>query len=704
MDGEHRTSDGTTVSGTTGIARRRAWFIAGASAVTLLAALGIHVATPTAICACGGPAMHDIAAAMRSPRELQMWVVYNRGDYDEPQVVYEQLRFLYPLAVANPGKLRDLWLLTYNYEYPLDADSQQVASGGGWDSLFTRVSLAPIRARLEANDLAGAEREARSVIERIIDMPSAQAHAHALQLRRATELVEIATLLRAQPAALPHYARIFDDTSQWDATRATTFSPVLRQALAVRGMSRSEMADSANRPGFTHPRLASLKFVAVQEAIRSQVPDGWGDWMPPEAKVDSAAIPWDSLEAMHHRWLMTYGTHPLADLVRLSQLKLARYRNQTDRAWEIALAMYPRRPARAAGEMIYLERTGRVPQSLDFAQRYPEVLTALVDERPLTLQEWDRWWQLARANPRALWSEDLETRLLASLQPSDTAPMILPRSFPVRDSAPSGLWADLRLVALVAARRWADADSVIASGSVGAAAAPVAEVHLHHRRWSRAASMPALDHDARLYLMYALIPDTALRAMERDTTFGRDARYARAFRLAGREQWQAAAALLDTSYSTTAALWRRAATLERNRTPAGRLAYARFLRANRNALLLPTGPWESTSWYRSVAQRWRWASAGDEPVPAAYEQEMIDAHMRALFPSFHALRAYADYLAKADPHGASAKRVLAEADLTYRSLIDYDRENSPYWMAELDSHPATKVIRAFGRAVRQPRR
>ena len=194
----------------------------------------------------------------------------------------------------------------------------------------------------------------------VLDLPAGLASPYAQALRTAVEVVDVAPSLtpRDRLAAARYFS---GDSAAREALAAAGALPqVLRAALDIRRLRRSDASAYADAHP-SSPRLASVRFVALQEAMRVGIPDGWAgsirDSVPPAR--------WDELERLHADWLRRFADHPFAGLRAAVASASACTSGRGARAWDALLAMYPRHRQRVLGEMRYLVQQGVVPESIN---------------------------------------------------------------------------------------------------------------------------------------------------------------------------------------------------------------------------------------------------------------------------------------------------------------------------------------------------
>jgi len=687
--------------------RRRSLGITTALAAAALGAAGATLlgGARRTMCACGGPAFYDIAAPLAGPERWLDDVTIADAFEARPR---DELRFLAPFRAADSARTDALWTLAYAPWSDVDS----VAAGG--------PSVAPLDAALRAGDLPRATRAAQAIVDEVLDEPTPIADAHQPALRRAVELLELAPSLGGVDPALVARA-LATDTSAHAVPDGLpgALPPALAAAVEVRRLARPRAAALvAARPD--HPRAASLRWVALQERLRTEVPDGW----PEEIRKKVPAATWRALDDAHARWLADYPQHPLADLVRLSRVRVAYYEGDSTRAWRLALAPWPRHLPRLLGEVRVLAARGMIAEPPPGAASDPRLRSAMLTLRPPSRAEWDELWRLAEDSLARPWAPNLEERLLDAAARSAVAGAPLPARFPARamprDARRTPLWERLRMVALFAAGDLAGAEAQAnALGADTTAARVRARLALLRGQWTRAVREPLLDVDARSYLVRVLLPDSALATLLDDPRTDDSTRAAAAIALGSRDAargswsagaWTAGARTLARGGRAVpqglAARWTRAATLAADTSLDGRLAYARWLAGERGALFFGV----DNAWYRSLG--WRVRALRDTaadgarrtpraPVAADAEIAAIAAHLGATTEPRLALRAYGDWLVRTEPRAATMRaerqRIAREADRVYNLLVNWDANNTTFWQERLEQSPEARAIRRAGR-------
>ena len=602
-----------------------------------------------------------------------------------------QVTFVYPMQAARPEATEPVRRMLDPY--------------GQGDTTLPSVSLERFRAALEAGDLDAAERQARTVVEGVLDMPAPRADAFQAPMRRAVEFLELKATLARLPRNLVN--TYFSDTASPDPAR---YQPPLREAMRIREMERSQQAawaDSA--PG--SPRAASLRYVALQEMMKREIPNGWKDDIRAAAPADL----WRRLEAAHEQWLADFPGSPLADLVRLSRLRLYYLSGEAQRAWRLLLDFYPdRHYRRVIYEMRFLLANGAGPDSAALAHPHMDgPLRAATFEAPLEPEAWCAAWREAESHRPAAWAVNIEERLLygvAEQQPVAVdrgQPVPLPPCFPTATSAPTPLWGRMRLMALLAAGREPEARAQLAAlDTASDLSALRARFSLEDHRWVQAVLTPGLDSAAVLYLVRVLAPDTAVTALtgRGPLWIRREAALALAVGRAAAGDWAGGATLLRPVDPERSDRWSEAARLAADTTFAGRVAFARYLHRSRGRLTYP----RDGVWLRSVVGRLppegadtaRFVREVRRNVVAPDEPERIVRHLLSSTEDYLSLRAYGAALERPAGSTADLAGVVEEANGVYRSLIDWQYASNQFWYEQVHAGPEAAAIRRVGRQVR----
>ena len=663
---------------------------------SIVVALGMLLAAVPAF-PCGGPGADIVDQPLVPVSNYLAQTLYD----DEYEVkLRPERRLLEPFHRSKPDSIADLYAFAYE--------------GDGYTSLhpddtlpahLEREAVAPALRAIERGAYADAATAARRAVEAILDLPAGVAAAHSEALRSALEIADLAPRLSAvdRVAASPYFGA--SDSTRQALAVSGTLTPALREAYVVRSIARVDAATYADAHPDS-PRLASLRFVALQEAMRSGIPDGWA------AAVKDSVEPevWTRLEQMHEAWLREFSAHPLADLVRLSRVRLFYFKGDGARAWDELLAMYPRHRQRVLGEMRYLVQQGVVPESLDDPRIDWPLRAALVPETNLTSDRWTAYWKATEIHRSEPWAVAMQERLLWRAITLAERSRTLPAGFPSRPSAPTELWARLRLLALLEAgdvpAAFAQADSTTDIGPIRV------RLHLMQRAWGRALAESPAGDPATAYLVRVLAPASVVDSISRTprSPLAKDAGLTIAGRRAAAGDWAGASRAATAANPGSARYWTRTAALAADTSRRGRLAFARWMRDRHGELFFG----EDTYWLRGL--NWRLGALGsdrrgeNEPPPkldprlpwsAEEERAMIGGHMRSTTELYYALHAYAQWLDGATATTPGLGGVVREADQVYNRLVSWDERNSRFWTDALTSSPEARSIRRAGALVRR---
>ena len=652
---------------------------------------------------CGGPGA-DIVDRPLVP--VHDYLAHTLYDDEYESHLRLELRFLDPFRRVMADSVEALLAFAYEgdgYLSSSDADTLP--------RYYERERLGTAVRAIEQGDYARAEAAARRVVSDVLDMPAGLASPYAQALRTAVEVVDVVPSLT--PGDRVAAGRYFGgDSATREALAASGALPaVLRAALDIRRLRRSEASAYADAHA-SSPRLASLRFVALQEAMRAGIPDGWAssvrDSVPPAR--------WAELERLNGDWLRRFPDHPLADYVRLSRVRLSYFKGDGARAWDELLTMYPRHRERVLGEMRYLVQQGVLPPSIDDPRVDWPLRTALVVEMPVTSKQWDGYWQATEAHAGDPWTIGMQERLLWRAIVVAESTRSLPSRFPQRPAAPTPLWAKLRLLGLLeagnldGALEQADSTNDV-EGDLGAIRV---RIHLLRRDWGKAlAASPAGDPATR-YLVRVLAPPAVVDSLAAASSspLTNDARLTLAGDRAAVGDWTGASRWAAATDSDKARRWARTAALAADTSRPGRLALARWMRDQHGRLFFG----EDTFWLRGL--NWRlyaldrdttdrsaWPPGLDERLPwtAAQERAAIDAHLRSTTELYYSLGAYARWLDGATRSTPGLVAVVREADQVYNRLVSWDQGNSRFWSAALSEGREARSIRRAGLLLRKRR-
>ena len=645
---------------------------------------------------CGGPGA-DIVDLPLVP--VSAYLARTLYDDEYEVALRPELKFLEPFHRAAPDSIERL----YNFAYRGDGTLLEDLS----DTLARRLErerIGPIARAVERGAYGQALASARRVASDVLDLPAGLAVPYRQALRTAIEVVDLAPRLTPQDReAAGRYFAADSAVREGMAASGTLPSP-LRAALEVRRLPRGEAAAYANAHADS-PRLASLRFVALQEAMRAGIPDGWAasirDSVPPAR--------WVQLERLHDDWLRQFSSHPLADYVRLSRVRLFYFKGDDARAWAELLAMYPRHRERVLGEMRYLVQQSALPESLDDPRLSWELRTALLPHMTVNVAQWTAYWRATESHPLEPWALAMQERLLwKALQLAESS-RSLPPAFPSAPRAPTALWAKLRLLALLqagdVAGAFAQADSVADSDED---VRPIrVRLHLLRRDWGRALAESRPGDPSTAYLVRVLAPPATVDslALARGSPLNADARLTIAAHHAASGDWDRGRTAVAAVDGAKGRLWARTAALAADTSRAGRLAFARWMRDRRGALFFG----ENTLWLRGLNWRrdaLRADTSGTTVVPpkldprlpwsANDERDRIAAHLESTTELYYALRAYARWLDGANARTPGLPAVVREADQVYNRLVNWDENNSRFWSEHLSSSPEARSIRRAG--------
>jgi hypothetical protein len=627
---------------------------------------------------CGGPESYPIDAPLVKPHAYLESLLAT--DYATGQR-REEIRFLYPFKLARPREVAGLWSLAYLDPF---APAESVAVGK-----FHRTDSGALDQALAKGDVAMAEAEAQRIVAEVLDMPAIMGDSNQPAFRRAIEFLELRSRLTGVPAA--RVAAVYDSL-----------------AAPVRSLARADMPRYAEAHP-ADPRIASLRFVALEEARKREIPNGW----PEEIRQQMTPEGWRRLEELHDGWLRDFPHHPLADLVTLSRLRLFYFEEQTGRAWQVLLGMYPRHLPRLLAEMRFLITNGGDTPVLDSVVLRPDLdpvlRTAVLGELPattLTPDQWNRLWELSAAHIKEPWAINLEERLLQKVveQPES---LPFPKGFPTGPANPSGLWGYLRLLALTQTRH---TEQALEQGKslkpTEEVAAVMAKLYLGRGEWTRATTVPGLEPHARRYLLWVMAPDSALgRVAAGSDSAAHEARLVEATRRVRQDGWAAGARVLEAHEPDAAAIWHRAGALASDTSLDGRLAYARFLRDQAGRLYLG----KDIVWYRSVSYRLDLLTAAraqefDTGLPwrPTEESEAIHRHLLESSAEYEALRGFAEYLNRAPAGSRDYSTALKEGDRLYNTLLNWGQSQTSFWSSYLPHSPEAAAIRKAGKGARGP--
>lgn len=645
---------------------------------------------------CGGPGADIVDRPLVRVHDYLVRTLYD-DEYESH--LRTEMRFLEPFRRAMADSVGALLAFAYEGDgYLSDADADTLPRQ------YERERLGPAVRAIAEGDYAGAESAARRVVSDVLDMPAGLALPFAQVLRTAVEIVDIAPSLTPGDRGIA--GRYFaGDSAQRDALAAGGgLPPVLRAALDIRRLRRSETSAYANAHA-SSPRLAALRFVALQEAMRTGIPDGWAssmrDSVPPAR--------WDELERLHADWLRRFPSHPLADYVRLSRVRLRYFEGDGAGAWNELLAMYPRHRERVLGEMRYLVQQSVIPESIDDSRFDWLLRTALVPELRLSPEQWNAYWQASESHAGEPWTIAMQERLLWCAIELAESTRPLPSHFPRRPAAPTPLWAKLRLLALLEAGNLdaatEQADST--DDSEGELGAIRVRIQLLRRDWGKALAASPIGDPATSYLVRVLAPQRIVDSLAAapGSPLGNDARLTNAGRRAAVGDWSGASRFVSAVDPGKARRWARTVALAADTSRSGRLAFARWMRDQHGRLFFG----EDTFWLRGL--NWRLDALDRDtadlsapppgldprlPWTAAEERAKIGAHLRSTTELYYSLGAYARWLDGATRTTPGLVAVVREANQVYNRLVSWDERNSRFWSTALTQSPEARSIRRAG--------
>lgn len=662
-------------------------------------ALGALIATP--VFPCGGPEHYDVSAPLVRPERHLEAISVDYDDLDWRR--RSELRFLAPFLEGGKTKGAALWQLAYRDQPPPHDVAFDSSATFGVERVVDRFEHA-ITSR-GADEMVASS---KALVDTLLDTPAIVAAEFQPVAKRAVALLEAAAV--ATPTDLATFRSLFAADGATPADLAA-LPPWGRDWLETRALPRQQLAEW----GRTHPRSArapSAMWVAVGEAMRRGIPDGWATTM--RDSVPSAR--WRELAAVHADWLARYPTHAMAQWVRLSRARLAYFQGDTTTAWDILLDLYARAPTRAVAEMRYLLQQSFSPPSLDDRRIDDELRAALLSEVAVTPSQWSNYWRRADAAGAGAWRRLTKERLLwqaaGGLSVSydgtglDSVPRTpLPSAFPMTPAALSPMAEAFRLLAMLRAGRDREAISQVGTLGSDSLVAPLkAHLLLAAHRWTDAIATPSLSTDSKEYLLRVVAPDSVLFAVRKggEPKIGVLAVRAQAMRLVGRGDWRGGANLLLPSEGARRDAWLANAVRAADTTLAGTLAYARWMRQRHGALL---GAPDKV-WYRSVSWRLAELKGGpgyraqfDARLPwrASDEEAGIVADLTASYEMYHAVRAYARVLERMSPTDTRRRSVVNEANAAYNWLASWDNNNSSVFRDELEREGIGGIIRRAGR-------
>ncbi len=615
----------------------------------LLVVAGLN--TPRDATACGGPDYGNFGAL--APLDAALFDLTmpeaewaNWGNAHIPE-----LRFLFPFK-----KKADLaWKLAHeNLEHA------------------PPLALGPLDDAMRRDDLAAIDREARKVIDQLLDMPAPLAAEHATLFWRAVELVELHPVLaRVSKAERHDYLR---------GAVGVPMPPVLQQALDAR---RAEPGPASQQLPSTagHPRAASLELWDAIRDVHTKIPNGYRDAI--QKQVPAATF--RSLVKSFARWRAAHPKHPLVDYARLYELRVAYLADDGAAAWQVLFDMYPRHLGRVVSEMRYLRVQGVEPsaQQVD-AVKDPLLVAALANESTITPARWRKWWKLAGTAPN---QQNLKERLLA-WSAKHAGP--LPPEFPKDATKISPLAAKLAAVALMDAGRLAAAQKQLEKLPTDAMQARLlAKARLERGKPEQAAAVKGISLDERRYLVRVRLPTASLVRLEKskDTELAMDARIEHAARLGRKGRWRDAAKLMDGVDRDRAELYRHVGKLTRLKEW---LELARFFEDQRGRMFFD----DESAFYRGISTRWESQPKGSK------EARQIEGALVRGTERWLSLEAYTRWLV-AHPKDQDARDVLSEADRAYSRLTNFGGGDWFFWGKYQKQSPTIRRLRQVGKVIRK---
>lgn len=656
----------------------------------LARATGLLVALAVPVYPCGGPEHYDIDAPLATA-DAYLQAVETVDDFDfRPR---PELRFVHPFIASGVPRASAMWMHAYAdaaWNTPAALDTS---------AAFSLVApVAAFDSAAQRGDARALSVAARALLNEALSVPAVVADEYRVPVRRAVEALELLSapgVAAAMTPALVQRLYVDDRRGGGDVRPLPAWA---QEALAMRALPR----DSMPAWGDAHPqslRLGSLRFVGLQLAMKRGIPDGWAreirDSVPPAR--------WREFAAMHDDWMQRFAEHPLAPWVTLSRIRLAYFAGDTTTAWNVALGLYRAHTPRAVEEMRFLLRQSFYPPTLDDPRIDDVLRAALLGEVPIDGARWRLEWERAQ-RVNAQWAVAARDRLMWRAARDSAKTLRLPaNALDVPASSLSPIGGVLRLVALIRADRVRDAIARVDSLGTDSLVAPMkVQLLLAARRWRDALAAAGGEAESRAYLVRVLAPDSVLASLAASSggPLATEAQRTLATRVAAAGGWRAAADRLPLRDASRRALWRGTQALAADTSLGGRLAFARYMRARNGKLF-----WGNDKvWYRSL--NWRLASITDTvnvgfnpilPWSSADEVRAIGRHFRDGFEMYHAVRAYADFLARAPRTDVRRTAALREANLTYNWLVNWDNNNSRFWEQALEEEGIGRAIRQAGR-------
>jgi hypothetical protein len=614
------------------------------------------------------------------------WDVLDRDEY----------RLLYPAAKTHPKQLQLLWGFSYGFSPTkpgyTEPDFTKEQPVGGWGAPEISLPTGALQVALAAGDLQRASLAARSIVEAYLALPPVMAVQADSSLSMAVEVLELAPLLiGVSPSELLQYLpsvapegpgpELFNclaTRSTWSTLPAPTATATTNKAARPK-----EPAPLPESPGWCRARSASVGILELKQRSAREIPNGW----PSDTDHGASVAP---LLELSGQWLKSNPDHPMRDWVRLWEVRLQHFAQESSDSWAVFAELYPRRPVRVLAELRYLLLTQGWPESAVIdAFPHPEVVVGLLTQeviasRPERQAYWWRWAAEHRSQP---WAVNLQERLLTALtRDPDAASKPLPDWFPTRAEVPSPLWGKLRAGLLLIRGRLLEAErqaQLVAPD--GEQASLLASARLRQNRPLAAVLTPFLDVPSRNVILRGWLDETALRNLltHPDKSLSTAARLELSTRRMAEQDFASAANLLRQEDPDRAARFDEAARLNTARET---LALARLLAADFQMLSHSVDRGD----YRGLSDLYRRGTRQGTHLEAAVTR----ADERWL-----ALSLFTRWL-EANSKSPEAGAVLAETDALYNQLINWG--GGPYFWG--DYAPRSVLIRrlrAAGKAVKR---
>ncbi len=596
----------------------------------------------------------------------------------------------------KPEEITPLWNLVYENRTYSDS--------------FSPPNTTTLNLALRDGDWETAHKEAREIVDQVLDMPGTVAEKYQSQLIRAVEFLEVEPLLQRIDPELMRSA--LWGWSEPSARKSRDLPPEILDILEMRRLDRKK-ADRIIMATPNHPRMATLRFVALRNEFACRIPDGWLQHIQKEVAEET----WNKLEASVDSWLKDYPQHPLADLVLLWKTRIFYFKGDVDAAWKQLLSVYPRRLPRVLYEMRYLLahdwRYRHAPEKNSYVQMSfhatndPLLFSALLTTLHIDPEQWDQWWRVTEEHLNQPWAVNLQERLLAEVPRLSE----LPSLFPKESRNPSQLWGQLRAVALMKAGKWEEAEKQIFSLAPDEEQALLAAAfYLRRGRPLQAAQVPNVPKLIRLYLVRVIFDEEELRYLKtqvKNTTLEKETIRELGLRLTERGKWLEAAWLIRTIDPARSELWEDVARLMMDNSDRALLELARLFRDHAGKLFYDrTELWHPTVrgryWRLRMSKKLPTSRTENEEFPWSTDRELrgIERHFEGNAEWWLALQTYVDWLTTAAP-SPQMRAVVKEADFCYNRLISPGFWNSAFWSGYLSDHPVVKRLRKEGRRAKR---